>query len=85
MLFNNFFLDKFTFNKSEENAGIMKKFPMDIIESSKCEDEWRTSRLGPKFNLHDTFVCAGDINGTGSSKVNWKRFMLKIVSDNYKT
>ena len=33
---------------------------MTVLDSSTCEEQLRTTRLGKYFELHDTsFICAG--------------------------
>lgn len=37
----------------------MKKVELPFIGHSTCQDLLRKTRLGSRFNLHKTFVCAG--------------------------
>jgi hypothetical protein len=39
------------------------------MESEKCMEILRTTRLGPKFILHDSFTCAGGEEGKDTCKV----------------
>ncbi|KAF0761641.1 serine proteinase stubble-like isoform X2 [Aphis craccivora] len=49
-------------------VSILKKVELPIVPRSKCMDLLRTTRLGPKFVLHDSFICAGGIEGKDTCK-----------------
>ena len=38
---------------------ILKKVELPIVNRHKCEEQLRTTRLGSRFKLHETYVCAG--------------------------
>uniref|UniRef100_A0A182JA34 Phenoloxidase-activating factor 2 n=1 Tax=Anopheles atroparvus TaxID=41427 RepID=A0A182JA34_ANOAO len=38
---------------------ILKRVDLPIVASGKCQAALRTTRLGPKYKLHSTFLCAG--------------------------
>lgn len=38
---------------------ILKKIPLPMVPRAECQTALRTTRLGPRFRLHETFVCAG--------------------------
>jgi len=38
------------------------------LEQGACEDKLRSTRLGQKFKLHNSFLCAGGINGKDTCK-----------------
>lgn len=42
---------------------IMKKVPLPIVDSRKCEKELQQSRLTHRFRLHPSFTCAGGETG----------------------
>jgi hypothetical protein len=46
------------------NAGtrqvIMKKIELPTVPFDRCQDLLRQTRLGSRFNLHDSFMCAGE-------------------------
>ena len=37
----------------------MKQVEMDIVDHDVCDDQLKNSKLGRKFELHHTFMCAG--------------------------
>jgi kallikrein len=55
----------------------MKKVEVPIVPRALCETELRKTRLGDKFILHESFICAGGqtggqdtCTGDGGSPVN---------------
>ena len=38
---------------------IMKRVPLPIVEFGECQTRLRTTRLGPRFALDRSFICAG--------------------------
>lgn len=38
---------------------IMKKVELPMVPFRTCEESLRKTRLGGRFNLHNSFVCAG--------------------------
>ncbi|GBP68833.1 Phenoloxidase-activating factor 2 [Eumeta japonica] len=44
-------------------AVILKKIEVDMMTHSTCLNRMRSTRLGPKFQLHPSFVCAGGEEG----------------------
>lgn len=61
-----YFVDKTV--KYEVN--ILKKIEIPIITREKCLDALRSTRLGPKFILHDSFICAGGEKGKDTCRVS---------------
>jgi len=45
--------------KKGQYSSILKKVDLPIIEKTQCQEALRKTRLGPFYNLHDSFVCAG--------------------------
>lgn len=45
---------------------ILKKIELPIVPRSKCQDAFRSTRLGRTFNLHPSFICAGGKEGEDS-------------------
>lgn len=41
---------------------ILKKIDLPIISRSPCQERLRRTRLGYRFNLHRSFICAGKSN-----------------------
>ncbi|XP_059056486.1 phenoloxidase-activating factor 2-like [Achroia grisella] len=44
-------------------AVILKKVEVDMVPYTKCNEQLKATRLGPKFKLHTSFVCAGGEEG----------------------
>lgn len=44
---------------SDSNQVILKKIQLPMMEHRNCEKALRSTRLGPVFILHHSFVCAG--------------------------
>ena len=40
-------------------AGKMKQITLPIITKNECNEKFRESRLGSKFTLHKSMLCAG--------------------------
>lgn len=47
------------FGPDGKYASIMKKVELNIITRVECEEKLRKTRLGRRFNLHESFICAG--------------------------
>jgi secreted trypsin-like serine protease len=56
------------FGKEGEYQVIMKQVKMDLVEHSECQDILRTTRLGKRFRLDESFLCAGGIPGKDTCK-----------------
>ncbi|RZC38257.1 Trypsin domain containing protein [Asbolus verrucosus] len=58
--------------KNAHNNGkyspILKKVQLPIISRSLCLEALRSTRLGPRYNLHESFICAGGRIGQDSCK-----------------
>lgn len=52
------------FGKEGKYSVIMKKVPLPIVEFNRCHRELQLTRLGNKFKLDSSFICAGGIQGT---------------------
>lgn len=48
---------------SLEYQVILKKIQLPMVPNQDCEKALKTTRLGPKFRLHNSFVCAGGEEG----------------------
>uniref|UniRef100_A0A1B0B499 Phenoloxidase-activating factor 2 n=1 Tax=Glossina palpalis gambiensis TaxID=67801 RepID=A0A1B0B499_9MUSC len=40
-------------------SAIMKRVPLPIVEFNSCQTQLRATRLGPRFALDRSFICAG--------------------------
>jgi len=38
------------------------------VSNYECQDKLRSTRLGQKYKLHDSFICAGGVNGKDTCK-----------------
>lgn len=47
------------FGKMGVYQQILKRVSLPIVESGKCQQALRKTRLGPNYKLHNTFLCAG--------------------------
>lgn len=48
---------------SDSYQVILKKIQMPMVTHQDCENALRTTRLGSKYKLHNSFVCAGGQDG----------------------
>lgn len=56
------------FNPEGKYAEVMKKLELPVIPRSRCKDMFRQTKLGPFFQLHSSFMCAGGEAGIDSCK-----------------
>merc|ERR1712112_228826 len=47
---------------------VLKEIDLPVVDNYQCEDRLRQTRLGEKYKLHDSFLCAGGINGKDTCK-----------------
>lgn len=47
---------------------ILRKVEVPIVPSSDCQEKLRSTRLGPFFRLHGSFICAGGERGEDTCK-----------------
>ncbi|XP_001943192.2 serine protease Hayan [Acyrthosiphon pisum] len=71
--YNNYTIVKKTESGKTKETGqyevsILKKVELPIVPRNKCMDALRATRLGPKFVLHDSFICAGGQEGKDTCK-----------------
>ncbi|XP_053690191.1 phenoloxidase-activating factor 2-like [Sabethes cyaneus] len=59
---------KDVFGKSGTYQVILKKIDLPIVPSGQCQASLRTTRLGSKFLLHESFICAGGEQGKDTCK-----------------
>lgn len=50
-------------------VSILKKVEVPVIPREKCTAALRRTRLGPKFVLHESFMCAGGEEGKDTCRV----------------
>jgi len=56
------------FGKEGEYQVIMKQVKMDLVEHDDCEEILQSTRLGKRFRLDESFLCAGGIPGEDTCK-----------------
>merc|ERR1712152_132195 len=47
---------------------VMKEIDLPLVDHDTCEDKLRQTRLGKKFKLDSSFVCAGGVDGKDTCK-----------------
>ncbi|CAD1480033.1 unnamed protein product, partial [Heterotrigona itama] len=47
---------------------ILKEVDVPVVSNAICEQQMRRTRLGPSFNLHPGFICAGGEEGKDACK-----------------
>lgn len=59
----------------------MKEVSLPIVPHDQCQEALRRTRLGRRFRLHRSFVCAGGQEGKDSCKGDGGKlkFFKKIV------
>jgi len=56
------------FGAAGEYQVVLKEIDLPVVDHDTCQDSLRQTRLGGKFKLHDSFVCAGGVNGKDTCK-----------------
>uniref|UniRef100_A0A1Y9HB47 Peptidase S1 domain-containing protein n=1 Tax=Anopheles farauti TaxID=69004 RepID=A0A1Y9HB47_9DIPT len=59
---------KDVFGKAGTYQVILKKIDLPVVPNDQCQKALRTTRLGAKFNLHKSFICAGGVPGKDTCK-----------------
>ncbi|XP_033158570.1 phenoloxidase-activating factor 2 isoform X1 [Drosophila mauritiana] len=54
---------KDAFGSLGKYSSLMKRVPLPIVEFNNCQTRLRGTRLGPKFALDRSFICAGGQRG----------------------
>lgn len=57
------------FGKAGKYSVIMKKVPLPIVEFGTCQRALQGTRLGDKFRLDQSFICAGGVEGIDTCQV----------------
>lgn len=55
---------KDAFDEQSEFQTTLKQVKMDLVDHDECQDQLRETRLGAFFELHESFNCAGGVEGT---------------------
>merc|ERR1719481_240183 len=56
------------FGAAGEYQVVLKEIDLPVVDSHQCEDRLRQTRLGSKYKLHDSFLCAGGVSGEDTCK-----------------
>lgn len=56
------------FGSSGEYQVILKEVELAMVEHSQCQTKLRETKLGKRFRLHDSFLCAGGEEGVDTCK-----------------
>merc|ERR1712236_57387 len=56
------------FGSLGEYQVVLKEIDLPVVSNYECQDRLRSTRLGQKYKLHDSFLCAGGINGKDTCK-----------------
>ena len=59
---------KDVFGKDGEYQVILKKIELPTVPHDVCQQNLRKTRLGPRFSLHESFMCAGGEEGRDACK-----------------
>lgn len=59
---------KNVFGKDGVYQVILKKIKLPMVDRNICQDQLRTTRLGKRFQLDNSFVCAGGEQGKDTCK-----------------
>jgi hypothetical protein len=57
----------------------MKEVQLDLVEFGDCEEQFRKTRLGDRFKLHDSFICAIGQQDTCKGK-NWRPSLFDVLA-----
>merc|ERR1712077_186627 len=47
---------------------VLKEIGLPVVNQAVCQDKLSTTRLGQKYKLHDSFLCAGGVAGKDTCK-----------------
>ncbi|KAL5280900.1 hypothetical protein ACFFRR_004733 [Megaselia abdita] len=59
---------KDTFGQQGKYQVILKKIDLPVVPRDTCQNTLRTTRLGKRFELHQSFICAGGEVGKDTCK-----------------
>lgn len=60
--------DRKNIRSQKKRSEVLKKIEVPVISRSKCQQLFRTTRLGPYFHFHKSFICAGGEAGVTMAK-----------------
>merc|ERR1712073_177835 len=56
------------FGSAGQYQVVLKEIDLPVVSNYECQDKLRQTRLGQKYKLHDSFICAGGVNGKDTCK-----------------
>jgi hypothetical protein len=56
------------FGRDGEYQVVLKEINLPIVPNDQCQESLRTTRVGKKFRLHPSFICAGGVKGKDTCK-----------------
>jgi len=56
------------FGSAGEYQVVLKEIDLPVVSNPVCQDSLRTTRLGKRFKLHPSFMCAGGVAGKDTCK-----------------
>merc|ERR1711915_567882 len=56
------------FGSAGQYQVVLKEIDLPVVSNDVCQDSLRTTRLGKRFKLHPSFICAGGIPGKDTCK-----------------
>jgi len=56
------------FGAEGEYQVVLKEIDLPVVDNYQCQDKLRKTRLGSKYKLHDSFICAGGEPGKDTCK-----------------
>ena len=56
------------FGAEGEYQVVLKEIDLPVVDNYQCQDRLRQTRLGSKYKLHNSFLCAGGVNGKDTCK-----------------
>merc|ERR1711963_568065 len=56
------------FGSAGQYQVVLKEIDLPVVSNSDCQDRLQSTRLGRKFKLHGSFICAGGVSGKDTCK-----------------
>merc|ERR1712223_509370 len=56
------------FGSAGQYQVVLKEIDLPVVSNYECQNKLQSTRLGRKFKLHDSFICAGGVNGKDTCK-----------------
>ncbi|XP_048485903.1 phenoloxidase-activating factor 2 isoform X2 [Plutella xylostella] len=72
------------FGQAGRYAVILKRVVVNMVPSARCQQQLQRTRLGPRFTLHRSFVCAGGEEGRDTCQGDGGAPLACPVGDRYR-